>query len=360
MRKVRRPFLVGMAIYAMVFLLITAAGIALFWQYMDAYERSRPLTAVNDYLEELTLERIRGGSETLLDALDGNIQSRDQAFAVIEKSLEKEITAARNIRQSTQEKMVYMLRCGSNVIGSVTIVPGGEARFGFTPWRVLEDDFDFSWLMGDAVSVTVPEDFSVSLNGCELDESYIVETGILYPVLEDFAGAFEMPVMVTYRADNFLGEMVFAVADTQGNPVEITPDTAMDQFLPGCPQEEYTRLENLALDFLNRYIAYSSSANHDAPGNYAWLNQLLIPGSDLSKRLGSALDGLQYVQNLRDRIVSTEINGIYKLSEERYLCDISYVLEVLGRKGTVELSHSMKLVFLQTRYGLRVEAMTQY
>ena len=360
MSKKKRSFALGMLIYALVFLLVTAAGIGIFWQYMACYELSRPLTAVNDYLDGLTHDHIRTGTQPLLDSLDGNIQTPDQAFQVVEEHLMKEITAARNSRRSTQQEMVYMLRSGSQVIGSVTIVPSGEGRFGFTPWQVREDSFDFSWLLSDAVSITVPSEFSVSLNGRVLDESYITQRDISYPVLEDFAGDFEMPTMVCYTAGNFLGELSFQVTDQQGNPVEISQDTPMDSFLPGCTDAEYAQMEKLVLDFLNRYIAYSSSANHDAPGNYAWLNQMLIPGSDLSRRLGSALDGLQYVQNLRDKILSTQINGIYKLSQERYLCDISYVLEVLGRKGTVELEHNMKVVFLQTQYGLRVEAMTQY
>ena len=360
MAKKKSRFFLGMVIYALVFLMITAAGLFMFWKYMEAYELSRPLTAVNAYLDGLTKEHIRAGSESLLTSVDGNIQTADQAFAVIEENLVKQITAARNSKQSTAEKMVYALRSGSRIIGSVTIVPGGDEQFGFTPWKVQEDTFDFSWLLSEDISITVPSEFSVSLNGNILNESYISESGILYPVLEDFSDKFEMPTLVTYTARQFLGELSFVVSDVSGNPVLLTSDTDLNQFLPQCSEEEYVQLQKLVLDYLNRYIAYSSSANHDAPGNYAWLNQMLIPGSELSKRLGTALDGLQYVQNLRDKIVSTEVNGIYKLSEERYLCDISYVLEVLGRKGVVELEHNMKVVFLQTRYGLRVEAMTQY
>lgn len=360
MTKKKSRFFLGMALYAVVFLLITVIGIAVFWQYMDAYEQSRPLTAVNAYLEGMDSEYIRRSTEGFLASLDGNIQTENQAFGVIEKSLVKGITAARNSKQSAPDKMVYMLRSGNKNIGSVTIIPGGETRFGFTPWIIQEDHFDFSWLLSENATITVPAEYSVYLNNNKLDETYIVESGILYPILEDFAGEFEMPTMVTYSVDNFLGELSFEVLDSLGTPIEITSDTNMNQFLPNCSGDEYSKLERLALDYLNRYICYSSSANHDAPGNYAWLNQMLIPGSELSKRLGSALDGLQYVQNLRDKILSTQINAIYKIGQQRYLCDISYVLEVLGRKGVVELEHNMKLVFLETRYGLRVEVMTQY
>jgi len=356
----KNRFALGLLIYALVFLLLTAGGYWVFWQFLDAYELSRPLTAVNDYLSGLTPEHIRGCSRDFLASLDGNIQNEDQAFAVVESALADEITAAKNSRISTPEKMVYMLRCGEQTIGSVTIVPGEEGAFGFAPWQVLEDSFDLSWLLSEKISITVPSEFDVLLNGNVLKEAYITEFDIPYPALESFHGEFAMPTMVTYTADNFLGDLSFVVRNSSGDPVEITPETDMDQFLPRCSPEIEAELDKLVRSFLVRYTLYSSSYNQEAPDNYAWLNQLLVPNGELSRRLYTALDGLQYIQNLSDEVTSVTINGIYSLSEERYMCDVTYTLRTIGRKGAVEMSHNMKVIYLQTRYGLRVEAMTRY
>ena len=358
--KRKSRFALGMLIYALVFLLLTAVGLGVFWQFMESYELSRPLTAVNAYLDGLTMEQIRTCVEPQLASLDGNIQNPDQAFAVIEEVIGEDITAAKSSKKSSAEKMVYMLRSGPRTIGSVAIIPGGEERFGFTPWQLAEESFDFSWLLSEPISITVPAEFTVSLNGNPLDERYVTETGIPYPVLADFHGEFEMPTMVTYRAENFLGDLAFAVTDASGSPVEITAETDMDSFIPRGSPEETADAEELLRKFLVRYTVYSSSANRDAPGNYAWLNQLLVPRGELSKRLMTALDGLQYVQSMGDEIVSTDIHGIYKLSEERYMCDVSYVLRTKGRKGAVEMEQNMKVILLQTNNGLRVEAMTRY
>ena len=359
MAKKNRRFLLGMVIYALVFLLVTAGGLWVFWQFLDAYELSRPGTCVDAYLESLTTGHIREVCKPFLASLDGNIQNEDQAFAVIQEALAEPITAAKSSK-STSHRMVYILRSGENKIGSLAIVPGEPGDFGFAPWQQEMEEFDFSWLRSGDISITVPSEFTVSLNANPLDEGYITQRDIPYPALQEFHGELEMPTMVTYTAGNFLGELDFTVADPEGNPVRILADTDMNQFLPVPSQEDTARVARLAEDFLHRYTVFCSNANAEQEDNFGWLNQLLVPGSGLSLRLSTAIDGLQYAQSISDRIQSTQINGIYQISGDRFLCDLTYQLLTYGQKGPVETVNSLKLVLLQTPWGLRVETMTRY
>lgn len=355
----RKRFALGMAVYALIFLLLTAGGLWVFWQFLEAYELSRPRTAVNDYLEELTEDRIHTGAESLLASLDGNLQTEDQAFRVILDALSEPITAVKS-GKSTSDRAVYVLRSGSQTIGSAAFVPGEADDFGFTPWVFAEETFDFSWLLGPEISVTVPAEFPVSFNGNLLEDTYITQRDIPYPVLSDFAGEFAMPTMVTYTASRYLGKLEFAVTNTDGVPIYLQPDTDMDQFVPRPSEENTARVDTLARDFLRRYIVFCSNANAEQDENFGWLNQLLVPGSGLSRRLSTAVDGLQYAQSISDRIEYLNIHGIYQMEEGRYLCDMSYGLLSYGQKGPVQTDHNMKLVLLQTAWGLRVEAMTRY
>ena len=59
MTQRKSRFFLGMILYAAVFLAFAAIGIAVFWQYMEAYELSRPLTAINSYLAELDMQYIQ-------------------------------------------------------------------------------------------------------------------------------------------------------------------------------------------------------------------------------------------------------------------------------------------------------------
>ena len=58
-------FGIGMAIYAIVFLIAAAIGLSKFWDYIAAYEASRPENTMNAYMQQvdanysLTLQTLR-------------------------------------------------------------------------------------------------------------------------------------------------------------------------------------------------------------------------------------------------------------------------------------------------------------
>ena len=55
-RKRKGAFALGMVIYAVIFLAITAAGLYVFWDFIETYERSRIKNTIDQYVAELTLE----------------------------------------------------------------------------------------------------------------------------------------------------------------------------------------------------------------------------------------------------------------------------------------------------------------
>ena len=357
-KQKKSRFVRGMVIYAVVFLAVTAAGLGVLWKYMEAYELSRPRTAVASFVEGLTSEQIRQGSENFLQQLDGNIQTPDQAFQVIEGSIADEISYVKNGKDSTSEHQVYMLRQGSQVIGSLAIEQGSESSFGFTPWQVTEFSFDFAYLAGEGVTVTIPETYSLAVNGNTLEESYIVEMDISFPALEDFAGDFEMITMVTYRLENYLGELSPEILDPAGEKVAREDDP--NAWIPACSEEEISQLQPLLETFLKRYVAFTGSSNRNESNNYYQLIKCLVPNGELARRLYTALDGLQYAQSNGDTIWEITVNQYYKVSQERYVCDVTYMVETIGRNGAVMTENNLKVVFVQTEDGLKVEAMTRY
>jgi len=154
--------------------------------------------------------------------------------------------------------------------------------------------------------------------------------------------------------------LTFSVADVSGSSVEITEETDRNTFLPACTSEEEAQLQALVPEFLTAYVNYTGSANRMAYANLSRLKLLLVKGGALSDRLSAAVGGLLYAQSYGDTILSSTIHGLYKISNERFLCDVSYVLQTIGHQGAVETEHNIKLVYLLTDSGLKVEAMTHY
>lgn len=355
-----KRFVTGMLVYALVFLAIVSGGLWVLWDYIDAYEQSRPVNAIKAYVDSLTPEDLSAGSGALLDTLDVRLQSREESSRLIRESVGQEFSYAKKSAESSDNRQVYVLRSGRQVIGQFAITSGEPDKFGFRIWEVTEESFDFSHLLGESVSVTVPSDFTVLVNGAELDSSYITNKDIPYTKLEEFYGSYPLPSLVTYSADSYLGEATLEVLDRQGNPVVITEDTDFNLLMPECSDEETQAIDALVTKFLEHYIAFTGSSSGSAGGNYNRLLPYLVTDGELAKRLYTAISGLYFAQSLGDTIQETTVNQRASLGSGRYYCDISYVVETVGKRGPVQQSYNMKIIILETNEGLRVEGMSRY
>ena len=78
-QKRKHGFLIGMGIYALVFLILTGVGLYFLWDFMDAYEVSRPENTMDAYMAQLDTDAVFAGSGKLLAQVDQNVQD-EQAF----------------------------------------------------------------------------------------------------------------------------------------------------------------------------------------------------------------------------------------------------------------------------------------
>ena len=356
----RKRFVIGMVIYAVVFLMIAGAGLAIFWNFIDAYEQSRPMNAVKAYVASVTDQDLIDGSAELLNQLDTRIQTREEACDVIRSSITEDYTYAKKSRESTEDHQVYVLSSGKQLIGQFAITAGKADRYGFREWTVSEASFDFSHLLSESVSMTVPEEYSVQVNGNVLDESYITASGIEYTALEEFYDDYDLPTMVTYTAGNFLGNVQMEALDASGNVVAITEDTDMNSLLPSCEQKVADELTTFTKSFLNAYVVFTSSSTGSISYNYVQVMRHLVPEGELAKRLLTAIDGLRYAQSWSDTIQDIQINQLLDLGDGRYLCDVTYIIESYVKIGRIQTENLLKLIIVETESGPRVEAMTRY
>lgn len=361
-QKRKGSFALGMVIYAVVFLAITGAGLAVFWDFIDSYEQSRPKNTMDQYLSQLTVEEMAANCGDWVQKIDEKLQTDEEFTRVIEESLTGKLTYARKSAACTENSQTYVLRCGSRVIGETVIRAAEPDRYGFTVWSVEKESFDFSHLMGESQSVTVPESYCVTANGVTLREEYITETGILYSALEEFYDDYpQLPTMVTYTAGNVLGTLELAVLDESGNVVDNWEGMDPNRVLDNCNEEETAMLTQYMQDFLVSYVRFTSGSNQSSNLNYVKLmKQFLIEGSELSNRLYTALDGLAYAQSYNDVLEDVTVNRFTRIDNSRYFCDVTYLVSTYGKAGRVETNNNLKVMLVETDNGLRVEAMTRY
>ena len=354
-------FLMGMLIYALVFLAVLAAGLAIFWDYMKAYENSRPMVPVKEYMQSLTEERICDLGLDYIRQIDQNIQSEEQSRAIVMDAIDR-VTYAKKAKASTETRQVFVLRTGGTIIGEFSIVAAGEGKYGFTPWCLEQESIDLSGLnlFGEACQITVPSDHTVTVNGYTLDSSYVTEDKVPYDQIAEYYDDYEIPYRVTYTVAPVLGEMDVVITDPAGNQVTFDEYTDWTPYFNNCTEAEVSALDAFSEDFVARYVAFTGSNRNS---RYVYYNRLLscvVKDSDFARRLWEAIEGLEFGQSMSDKIVSIATHHQVRLEEGRYLCDITYEVDTTGNKGVVRTAINAKLIVAQTEAGLKVEAMTVY
>lgn len=360
-------FAIFMVVYALVALVGIAFGLKWFWGFISAYEASRPHIAIDAYMEELTAERIVDESTALLEQIDHNIQSEEACREFLLDSLDGKFTYARKASACNETEQTYVLRSGSQVIGSFTIVTAQEDSYGFTPWVFGEEQFDLSYLMGtETVSVVIPEGcgISVIVNGVALDESYIVASeSSEYELLEDFYGKYDLPVFTlnTYEAGPFLNTGVeVQVLDAEGNPFTYDASFDPDAMLAMTDEAVMDELEGFIADFLDAYVIFSGCANDSRYANYSLVIKYVVPDSGLAKRMQEALAGLEYAQSKGDEVDTITIHHFVEMEQDVYMCDVTYLVNTTGRQGVVQTTTNVKMIIVRSGDQLLVESMIGY
>ena len=358
-RKVK-IFPMVLAVYAIVFLLAAGFGLRSFWNYLTAYEASRPENTLNAYMQSLSPQSVCDASSALLDQVDTQVQSREQYAAAMLQALSGEFQYMKDSKQSSQSKLVYALLCDQQVIGSFEMEQTESLGYGFSSWEITKESFDLSYLLTDTVTLTVPQQFSVYVNGNLLEEDKITQSNIPYGLLKECYDSYTLPYLVQYSAGPFIGEPDIEIRDGSCEPVLIDEATDFDQFLPHCTEEKSQQLHAAATAFLHKYIDYTCNTGKDPTGNLAALRPYLYSGSSLQKRMQQALDGLNWVPDRGATLVSMEIHNCIDIGNDRFLCDMTYVVNTTRHSGEPQSTTDCKIVFVYTGSGFQAETMLNY
>lgn len=360
-----RRFAIGVLIYAVILLGAAGAGLGWLWGFLESYEASRPYLAIDAYMEGLTREHIVSECEGLIGQVDTNIQSGESCRQIMLEALAEDITYARKASECTEDRQVFVLRSGKQVVGKFSIITTEENKHGFKPWTFEQEEFDLSFLLDpQPLSVTVPAGYPVSVNGVVLDERYIVSTETEeYALLEHYYDDYQLPMFTlhTYEAGPFLGGgFTMEVTAPDGQP--FTYDESFDRNallhnVDGATAEE---LDDFVEEFVEIYVVFAGCANDDRYSNYAKVTKYVVPGSKLAKRMLEALDGMQYAQSKGDKVAEIRVNHYVELAEDTYLCDVTYLVDTTGKQGVVQTTTNTQMVVVRRDGKLLVESLMGY
>lgn len=370
-KKRSKGFAIFMVLYIIAFLVGTYYGLKYLWGYMESYEKSRPINAVNQYMDSIDDAYWRKASENVVSTVDHDIQSEEECYDYILDFVSGGVSYERDPANSeAQKRETYMLRCRDKVIGKLVFEPTEyigeffphikEFRSTLSTWSCTDTEFYFDWVYTGYEQV-VPTGYTVYLNGQPLDDKYIVEDNIEYEQLADLYDTMpELPHMRRYKADGFVGELELTVTDDKGQAVELEGFAPEELFTSNCSEAEIERLDAFVNKFVKAYVIFSSNVNKDTYNNKEALQALIVPGSGLYTRVADAVEGLYWAHSKGEEIKSVTLNSAIKLDDSRYYCDVTYLLDTTGNQGTVAVTDNIRLVINDSESGLKVAAMFTY
>ncbi len=357
-RKKRSFFGWGMLIYAVAFLGLSYFGLKELWSFMEAFEESRPMNVLNAYMDTVDDDYVLEHCQELIDSVDHNIQSEEACQEYIRQALSGGISYARKSSECTDTRQTYVLRSGGKVIGQFTMEVKSENSYGLAMWELTQESFDLSFLKGSTVSTVAPDSCTVSVNGVTLSEAYRTGEPIQYEALEDFYDDYELPTIVTYEAGPFLGDFEMVVTDPSGAVVTAEPDPAVLE--DNCSEEQIQELKAFIEKFLELYVNYMGSANKQAQSNYDKLMVHIVRDSEFAERMQGALYGQQYTQSRGDTITEITNNFYFAIEEGYYLCDVTYLVDTIGKQGSVITTNNVRIMIVESNGKLLVQSVRNY
>ena len=352
-------FALGMIVYALIFSVIGAVVLRFLWSYMDEYEKSRPKNTMEEYISSFDENHIKSVAADFVATLDHNVQSEEQSYAVIAEAMKGDLSYAKLSGESSQVKTVYVISLNGARLGQVELTKEEDPVFGFSPWTVSGEELDFSWLLASK-TITVPDSWSVYCNGNELDASYLVDEKTPYAILEDFYDEFDLPYMVTYEVDSYVGDISFELKDEKGNSAELSGEDDETLFTANCSEADKAELYDIVEKFISGYVRFMSDSLGSTFDNYAQLRQYIIWDSKLDQRLLNTISGLNYSSSLRDDIVSITLDDSMDLGDDSYYAAATYIVDTTGQKGVVQTTNRMKFIITRVDGEMKVAAIASY
>ena len=352
-------FGIFLAVYAAIALLMVVIALVMVWFYADAYELSQPKNAVEEYINGLNTDLWNDDVAAAISSMPHELQTDDECKEAVRALLSGGITYSSSIGSGNQDEFVYSLRCGNGTIGKITVAPDyekGKLVFGMYEYRVVDEEYDFSGLYAP-VQITVPSSFTVKLNGIVLGGKYVADT-IEYDVLKPYYGVFsDLPVKYTYRYDRAVGSPEFEVFDNEGNSFTVTGGTDEEELLQLKDEAKIERIEGFINKFNDRYRTFISGVSEDPYSSYQRLAPYLKTGTELQKRLESAIDGLTWGHTYSISVDSCDISSILSFGGGIYMCRFTTDFTTQSPAGTMQDTEEDMILIQETDGDIRVFAM---
>ncbi len=205
--KKKHTFFWIMLVYILLFAGAIAVGFRYLWQYMEAFESTRPENYMKAYMASKTDEDWYAMLLKHTDIPVTRFESAEEVFRTYyDSTVSGDFTYSKKGGRYQDDRPVYSLRAGGKELAVITLGAdeSSPAPFGFSYWSVT--DFQPVFTAADieraSVEILVPSTSTVFLNGIALGAEELTDAHVDYEDLTELERQMpDRPYLVRYRID---------------------------------------------------------------------------------------------------------------------------------------------------------------
>lgn len=356
-------------LYSAVLIGVCALALKAAWSFAEQYESSMPDDVIGAYVDSLQGNILDDTVMNTIKAMPHAFQSNEEVAQIVTEMFSGKIEYAEGESESEDIK-VYHLLCDGYPFGKAYLMkdqskPSGFSAYGYDiklpydlrPWIFYKEEFDFSGLYS-GIEVTVPDNYTVALNGRPFTAEYVVESNIKMDCLADYYEiCSDLPMKVKYRYGNIIGKLDPVIYDETGSVYTIDNSRDDSQFIKSCAGEQMARLDAFCSEFTQNYLRYISGVYGTPSVGYYNLQPYLLAGSDLDSRMINNQDGLGWAHTSSFNLDSYALTDAIELGDGFYVCYIT-ADSTTFTTGKGELKNTSNLKVLVIDDGSTIKAVS--
>ena len=356
-KKSRKKYFIILFIYTFILFVLAFLGLKVVWNYALEYENSQVDNVLKNYMETINREKWNSSISEAADRLVNEFQDSEDAEAYVKNLLsEGDINYTVAVGAVTDGVLRYALVHNGVQIGTISFSENRDydSKFNMYPWVLSSESFDFEYLKTGTASVTIPEGYTARLNGVEIGEEYVTESGIHYDVLERFYADYpDLPTKRTFEVTGLLGNLSPVIYDKNGD--EFTPDpTAGDmQYVDKCSDSEIFEFRDfMEGGFVEAYAKFWGTKYVDS--TYPTLLEYVQMGSALQQDMYTyTLDAATWVHTNSVVITSMSFSYAMSLGGGFYVVSEAYDSTAYAEYKTVTESSEVTVILFKDESGIK-------
>lgn len=345
----KNKFAKGMLIYALVVLVIFAAVLLVFSGFLKSYEKSQTSYAIEEYINTISEDEISKLTAPVIASLS---DLQDSSF--LNQRILEDIKASTPVRgkSESENSVLYYLKNGNAYIEKLTLIPGDDCGFGFKSWSVSSSEL-LTESLAKSVSLIVPPEYTVSVDGQNLGSQYITDDKLEYELLKGFykSNEFTCPYLVSYFTGSLFNDTEIKVLDGEGKEVP-SENLNEDYYSDNCTEKEKQDITQFINEYIAAYVKLTSNADYNYELNYFHLMQYVYSDSDLHQRFRELMKSVSFNSSNGDELTDITINHIMNCGDGNYMCDVSYTYNTTGQaKVKTTNTNNERLMLRQSSTG---------